>query len=398
MELTSTQEKIVSVGQLTHSIKALLEGGLGAVSVRGEISNWKPASSGHIYFSLKDSEAMISAALFRGAASKLRNIQLRDGVEVIARGRISVYPPRGSYQIIVDSLEPVGAGSLQAAFEALKKKLFAEGLFDAKRKKPIPKMPQKIVVITSPTGAAIRDVLSVFQRRFAGLNALIIPTLVQGAEAAKDLVKAVETANAHKLGDVILLTRGGGSLEDLWCFNDEALARAIAASDLPIVSAVGHEVDFTIADFVADLRAPTPSAAAEILTQEHGVLLDTVLEQQARLVKSIRTEFSQAKLRLQAVSSKLKNPKDRINELRLRFDDWSDRLQTAVHRSLEKRKDKLKRAEISLTALSPLQVLERGYAIVLGKEGKVRKSIKQVKSGDPLTLRLADGVLEAEAK
>ncbi len=256
---STTEPKVISVAQLTSTIKSLLEGEVGLVTVKGEISNWRPAASGHIYFSLKDSEAVISAALFRGAAAKMKGPPIKDGMEVICRGRISVYPPRGTYQIIVENMEPVGSGSLQAQFEALKKKLFQEGLFDSARKRKIPMLPNRIVVITSPTGAAIRDVLSVLKRRFAGVNVLILPALVQGADAPAELISALKLANEKALGDVILLTRGGGSLEDMWCFNDENLAREIFRSKIPVVSAVGHEIDFTIADFVADLRAPTPS-------------------------------------------------------------------------------------------------------------------------------------------
>ena len=392
------EETIVSVGQLTQSIKALLEGGVGAVAVRGEISNWRPAASGHIYFSLKDADAMISAALFRGAAARTKSTLLKDGVEVVCRGRISVYPPRGSYQIIVDSIEPVGAGSLQAAFEALKKKLQLEGLFDQARKRPLPLMPERIVVITSPTGAAVRDVLSVLKRRFSCVNVLVIPALVQGEEAHKDLIRALRTANEFALGDVILLTRGGGSLEDLWCFNSEELAREIAHSKIPVVSAVGHEIDFTIADFVADLRAPTPSAAAEILVRERQHIEQQMTEARARLVRFITAEIRQGKLRLEALLSKLKSPRDRINELRLRFDDWSDRLVFTVRKVIERDRQMLVRLEASLRALSPLEVLDRGYSIVFDAKGKVIRAKKQASPGDALTIRVSDGSISAEVR
>lgn len=390
-------QKVVSVSQLTASIKAILEGGVGAVTVRGEISNWRPAASGHIYFSLKDAEAMISAAFFKGAAAKAKHLVLKDGVEVVARGRISVYPPRGTYQIIIDSLEPVGAGSLQAQFEALKKKLFEEGLFDQARKRPIPVLPKRIVVITSPTGAAIRDVLSVLKRRFAGVNVLVIPALVQGETAHKDLIKALRTANEFELGDVILLTRGGGSLEDMWCFNHEDLAREIYHSKIPVVSAVGHEIDFTIADFVADLRAPTPSAAAELLVREQGALAEAVQEYRLRLGQAIRNEISHAQLSLKGLVAQLKNPKDRINELRLRFDDWSERLAGAAARAVERRREQLLRLEEMLHALSPLDVLERGYAIAFDAKGKAVSSKQQLPSGTKFSLRLADGAVDAES-
>ena len=394
-EKKTSEPKVISVAQLTQSIKSLLEGGIGLVTVKGEISNWRPAASGHIYFSLKDSEAVISAALFRGAASKLKGPPPKDGMEVICRGRISVYPPRGTYQIIVEAMEPVGSGSLQAQFEALKKKLFQEGLFDSARKRKIPVLPNRIVVITSPTGAAIRDVLSVLKRRFAGVNVLILPALVQGVDAPAELIRALRLANERALGDVILLTRGGGSLEDLWCFNDENLAREIFRSEIPVVSAIGHEIDFTIADFVADLRAPTPSAAAELLIREKEMLLESILEWQARLVKTMRTDLHRFRLELKGIASKLKNPKDRINDLRLRFDDWSERLVTAAKNSIDRKKQRLDRIDASLKALSPLNVLERGYSIAF-VDGKAVKWTKEIRVGDSFQLRLQDGNIEAE--
>jgi exodeoxyribonuclease VII large subunit len=393
---STTEPKVISVAQLTSTIKSLLEGGVGLVTVRGEISNWRPAASGHIYFSLKDSEAVISAALFRGAAARLKGPPVKDGMEVICRGKISVYPPRGTYQIIVESMEPVGSGSLQAQFEALKKKLFQEGLFDSARKRKLPILPNRIVVITSPTGAAIRDVLSVLKRRFAGVNVLILPALVQGAEAPAELISALRLANEKNLGDVILLTRGGGSLEDLWCFNDENLAREIFRSKIPVVSAVGHEIDFTIADFVADLRAPTPSAAAELLIKEKAALLESVLELERRLVKNMRADLQQWKLLLSGVSAKLKNPKERINDLRLRFDDWSERLSSAARNVVDRKKQRLERVEASLNALSPLRVLERGYSIAF-VGGQAVKTLEQLPAGKKFQLRLHDGTVDAQS-
>lgn len=398
-ELDSPRDRIVSVGELTTTIKSLLEEGVGYVSVRGEISNWRPAASGHIYFSLKDADAVISSVLFRGAAMKMRQISaMKDGVEVIARGRISVYAPRGSYQIVVDSMEPVGAGGLQAKFEALKKKLLAEGLFDSARKRPLPLFPKRIVIITSPTGAAIRDVLSVLRRRFAGVNVLIIPTLVQGSEAAKDLAKAVKMANEHELGDVILLTRGGGSLEDLFCFNEEILAREIFNSAIPVVSAVGHEIDFTIADFVADLRAPTPSAAAELLVREQEAVLEELSDLQLRLAKSAEHEVQQATLLLKSIMAGLKNPRDRINELRIRFDDWAERLATTAKTCVQKNREEVNHLRANLQALSPLQVLERGYAIAFDGKGEAIRSVAAVPAGTSFQLRLRDGSIQAESK
>lgn len=385
------EKKPLSVTQLTSSIKGLLESGIGPVSVRGEVSNFKPAASGHLYFSLKDAEATISAALFKFAASRIRGVTLKDGLELICHGKLSVYPPRGTYQLIVESVEAVGAGSLQAAFEALKKKLHAEGLFDPAKKKKLPHLPERIVVITSPTGAAIRDVLSVLRRRFAGIKVLIIPALVQGEGAVPELIQALKTANEFELGDVILLTRGGGSLEDLWCFNSEELAREIAKSKIPVVSAVGHEIDFTIADFVADLRAPTPSAAAELLVREQAALLETITELRRSMFRAATQNIKQLKLRLEAHKSRLKNPKDRINELRIRFDEWSDRLELAIRRNLTRRGDLLKRIDATLAALSPVAVLERGYSLAYADNGKIIRSVANVKKDDLVKIRVHDG-------
>ncbi|MGE3261895.1 MAG: exodeoxyribonuclease VII large subunit [Bacteriovoracia bacterium] len=392
------EEKIVSVSELTAAVKELLEEGIGSISVRGEISNWRPAASGHIYFSLKDTDATIASAFFRAAAAKAKHLNLKDGVEVVCRGRISVYAPRGTYQIIVESIELVGAGSLQEKFEALKRKLFAEGLFDAERKRALPLLPSRIVVITSPTGAAIRDVLSVLKRRSAGVSVMIIPALVQGECAPAELIKALRTANEYKLGDVILLTRGGGSLEDLWCFNDENLAREIFNSAIPVVSAVGHEIDFTIADFVADLRAATPSAAAELLVQEQGALLENLREAELRLVRAVQNELEQAGLRVANLAARLKNPLDRINDLRLRFDDWQERLASGMQQTITRQRERLLRFEGSLQALSPLQVLERGYSIAFAADGQALKSAAELPKGTKFQLRLHDGTIAAEAK
>lgn len=392
------EKKVLSVTQLTSGIKALLEGGMGPVSVRGEISNYRPAASGHLYFSLKDADATIAACLFKGMASRIKGINVKDGLEVVCHGKLSVYPPRGSYQLIIEQMEAVGAGSLQAAFEALKKKLHTEGLFDPARKRPLPILPKRIVVITSPTGAAIRDVLSVLRRRFAGIKVLVIPALVQGEAAPAELIRALRTANEFALGDVILLTRGGGSLEDLWCFNNEQLAREIHASRIPVVSAVGHEIDFTIADFVADLRAATPSAAAEILVKEQSALLEKIFENRRALAHAMRSRIKHARLRLDALRAKLRNPQDRINELRVRFDDWSERLHAAIRRALSKKRERLLRLENSLQALSPLAVLDRGYSLSYDSDGKLIRSTKQAPVGSVLRVRVSDGEIQAQVQ
>lgn len=390
---------VVSVSELTAQIKTLIEDGLGFVTVRGEISNFRPAASGHVYFCLKDEEAVINAALFRSSLGRLRNVRLANGLEVICRGRLSVYPPRGSYQIIVEAMEAVGAGGLQAQFEALKKKLFQEGLFAEDRKRAIPAMPAKIAVVTSPTGAAVRDVLSVLTRRHAGVSVIVVPSLVQGAEAEGELIAALARANDPRLGaDVVLLARGGGSLEDLWCFNGEGLARAIAASRLPIVSAVGHEIDFTIADFVADLRAPTPSAAAELLVKEKDALLEQVREARARIARGAAGLLEGWRMRLVSIVAQLKSPRDRINDLRQRFDDLAERLVESARANTRARRIEFDRLKDCLEALSPLAVLDRGYSLVYNDRGGLVKASDDAPTGSEIRVRLARGELLAEVR
>ncbi len=380
----------MSVSELTHKIKGTLESGFPGVWVRGEISNFKPAPSGHLYFSLKDEYATIPVAAFGWGRKKLP-FQLRDGMEILCRGNLSVYPQRGAYQLIVDAIEPVGAGSLQLAFEQLKEKLAKEGLFDPARKRPIPRFPRKIVVITAPQSAAVRDVLTVLRRRAPFVEVLVIPSLVQGEEAAQKLVQALRVANHHRLGEVILLTRGGGSIEDLWAFNHESLARAIAASAIPVISAVGHEIDFTIADFVADLRAPTPSAGAEILTGAWVELRERTRQLDQRLTMSLRRDLQLKRRILEALAAKLKSPKDRLREQIQRIDEIEAGLERGIRLLIERRRSGLERLTTKLDALSPLRVLSRGYALVRQKSGKVVRSAKEVSSNDPLLLRFADG-------
>lgn len=435
------ESRVYSVSELTGIVKDLLENTLGFVTLRGEITNFKPAASGHVYFTLKDSQATISAALFRNSLNRLRGLRLENGLEVICHGRISVYPPRGTYQLIVENLELVGAGSLQAKFDALKKKLHLEGLFTLERKRPLPQMPRKIAVITSPTGAAVRDVISVLKRRHAGVAVIIIPSLVQGIEAEAELVQAMRLANDIRLGaDVILLTRGGGSMEDLWSFNSEILAREIFNSRLPVVSAVGHEVDFTIADFVADIRAPTPSAAAEILVRESTHLQTQVAELRERIRRAMARGLEARSLRLHGIQAKLRSPVARIQELKQRFDDWIERLAQAIqqkvtgydiaffrtalfqqarlllrrerlnhehaHQALritaekivQSRREQLARLEAAMQALSPLAVLERGYSLTYRSDGKIVKNSTQVKIGEGLEIRLAQGRLSARVE
>jgi len=390
------ERKYLSVSELTNRIRGVLEPGFRDVWIRGEISNYKPAPSGHVYFSLKDAGASISAAIFGwGARGKKPGFTLRDGLEVLCRGKISVYPPRGGYQIVIDQVEPLGAGALQLAFEQLKQKLLSEGLFEQNRKRPLPRFPKKIAIVTSPGGAAIRDMLIVLKRRAPQIEVLIVPALVQGEEASRQLIRGLETVNRYQLGEVVVLARGGGSIEDLWCFNDEALARAISASRLPVVNAVGHEIDFTIADFVADRRAPTPSAAAEILSQgwlESREALRTAFE---RLLLWMRRDLQGRRGLLEQVTARLVSPKDRLREQAQRCDDLRARLDRAMNVRLQQKRSQLEVLSGRLDALSPLRVLKRGYSLAV-HEGRVVKSVTDVRVDDTLDIRLSDGSVRAK--
>jgi len=395
----SASTAAMTVTEITAKIKSNLESGFIQVWVRGEISNLKNASSGHLYFSLKDNGATLSSAAFGWhRKAKKASFDLKDGVEVICRGNISVYAPRGNYQLLVDTIEPVGAGALQLAFEQLKEKLEKEGLFDAARKKPIPKYPSKIVVITSPQAAALRDVLTVLRRRAPHVEVLLVPALVQGEDAPAKLIQALRVANHYRLGEAILLTRGGGSIEDLWCFNHEELARAIAASELPVISAVGHEIDFTISDFVADLRAPTPSAGAEILTQFWVELRERTRQLQERLAMSIKRDLQYRRRTLEMLTAKLKSPKDRLREQIQRVDELSMNLERIARLTIERKQAGLERLATKLQALSPLNVLSRGYALVQADGGQVVRAAKDVRSGQGLSLRFSDGEVKVKAQ
>jgi exodeoxyribonuclease VII large subunit len=385
--------RALSVSEVTFKIKRNLESEFKEVWVKGEISNLKPASSGHVYFSLKDEGASISVAAF-GWGRKKSNFELKDGLEVLCRGNVSVYAPRGNYQLLVEMIEPVGAGALQLAFEQLKNKLRVEGLFELSKKRPIPQYPKKIVVITSPQAAALRDVLTVLKRRAPLVEVLLIPSLVQGESAPDKLIQAIKIANHHKLGEVILLTRGGGSIEDLWGFNHEELARAIAGSAIPVISAVGHEVDFTIADFVADLRAPTPSAGAEILTQAWVELRERTRQLNERLLMSLKRDVLLKRRTLEALAAKLKSPRDQLREKSQRIDEISLMLERSIRLTIERRQMQVQNLTSKLNALSPLNVLSRGYALVQTADHHVVRSAGAIQSRQKLLLRFSDGEVE----
>ncbi|MBI2082839.1 MAG: exodeoxyribonuclease VII large subunit [Deltaproteobacteria bacterium] len=388
--------KIYTVSELTKAIKDRLESEWPEVWIEGEVSNFKQSQAGHSYFTLKDERSQIRAVLFRGNSGALR-FSLQDGLSVLAYGHLSVYELRGEYQIIVDHLEPKGWGALQLAFEQLKKKLEAEGLFDPARKRPLPFLPQKIGIVTSPTGAAIRDMLQILTRRYPTLEILIAPVAVQGREAAAEIAAGIEALNQEEL-DLIIIGRGGGSLEDLWAFNEEIVARAIYHSRLPVISAVGHETDFTIADFVADLRAPTPSAAAELAVPVKEELQQTILQLQTRLKRGIQAVLEEKRLKLKQWIGFLRDPRRRLEELLLRVDSYQERIRLVFEGRMEVYRETVQRLQAHLKSLGPLAVLERGYAIAIGPKGKALRDSRDVDIDDRVKIQLARGSLETLVK
>lgn len=383
---------VLSVHQLNLQVKQLIEGSTGVVWVQAEISNFKAHTSGHFYFSLKDKNSQISSVMFRGNNSRLK-FRPTDGMEVLVRGRISVFEPRGSYQIVCDLMEPVGAGALQKAFEQLKEKLKLEGLFESARKRAIPAYPRHVAIVTSPTGAAIRDMMNVLSRRARGIQITVIPTLVQGAGSAEQIASALKKAWTIPGVDVIIIGRGGGSIEDLWAFNDETLARTIVASPFPVISAVGHEIDFTISDFVADLRAPTPSAAAELVAKSSDELMQKVLQLRRLLVISKKRSLEGFKQKLALLRNALVDPQKKLQELTQRNDELLLRLDLARKNIFERKRQRLEHKMSLLDSLSPLRVVDRGYALVTKGEAVI-KSAKDVKKGDQLNIRLSQGSLQ----
>ena len=389
----SAIKKIYKVSDLTGKIKSLLELNLGRVWVEGEISNLRCPMSGHMYFTLKDDKSQISSVLFRGRQSGI-NFEPTDGMKVILYGLITVYEVSGKYQIIVDRMAVKGVGELQLAFEQLKKRLQEEGLFDEDRKTPIPSIPAKIGVITSPTGAVIRDIIHVISRRFSGVHMILNPVRVQGDGAAEDIASALDELNKKQLVDVIIVGRGGGSLEDLWAFNTEAVARAIARSKIPVISAVGHEIDFTISDFVADLRAPTPSAAAEMVIGKKEEYMKDFQNFCDQLIYIIKARVSDKRHRLQELISShvFYEPKSRIRLLIQRVDECLARLQRAERHTLDGIDQTLKGLAGKLNALSPLNILARGYSVTTSMKNKsVCKTVWSVSRGDVIQTQVADG-------
>lgn len=390
------EQRIFSISELTKRIKGELEGNFRNVWVEGEISNLAMPRSGHIYCTLKDEQSQLRAVVFKFASKRL-TFALEDGMQILARGSLSVYEPRGEYQIVIEYAEPRGAGALQVAFEQLKRRLADEGLFDAARKKPIPLLPKKIGVVTSPTGAAIRDILNIIGRRFANVHILIAPVRVQGAEAPAEIGRAIGLFNQLQDVDVLIVGRGGGSLEDLWAFNDEGVARAIFASRIPVISAVGHEVDFTIADFVADLRAPTPSAAAELVVQNKDNLqytLDTLLN---RLQQAFRNQLDQRHFALEQCTRRLHDPRKRLHDLQQRTDDLQRSLIASMQHLLITKRLQFEKAAGKLESLSPLGLLARGYAVCHNAAtARIIKTITDAAPGDAVLVRISDGELACD--
>jgi exodeoxyribonuclease VII large subunit len=418
---TEFQRKIYSVSELSFEIREMLERRFIDIWVEGELSNFKTSTAGHLYFSLKDDRAQLNAVCFRNAARLLR-FRPENGKVFRARGRVSTYENRGEYQLIVEVLEPAGLGALQLAFEQLKQKLEKEGLFKPERKRPIPAFPRKIGIVTSPKSAALRDILTVLKRRHNAVNVLIFPAEVQGDGASIQVMDGIDYLSRSTDVDVIIVTRGGGSMEDLWPFNEERVARAIVRSQKPVISAVGHEVDFTICDFVSDLRAPTPSAAAEIVIKSKAEIVDRVRQLQTRLESALRYRLSSLRhfLATKVGSRGFVVAENHIRRMSQRVDDLTFRLEhsgrsrafirtrqhrvevceqrmaVAIQRSLKKWHQSFTRLAHTLDALSPLAVLERGYAICLDPEGHVIRSADTVEIGSDVSVRLHEGKLSAK--
>jgi exodeoxyribonuclease VII large subunit len=432
-----TARRIWPVRELVTQVRELVEQEYSDVWVEGEISNFRPAPSGHVYFTLKDADAQLPIVLFRRQAMLLR-FRPEDGLHVLVRGRVSVYEQRGQMQLVAETMEPVGAGSLQLAFEQLKERLKAEGLFDAARKRPLPAFPRAVGIVTSPTGAVIRDFLNIVNRRHAGLSIFLFPATVQGDSAPAEIEAAIESLNGAGIVDLIVVARGGGSLEDLAAFNSERVARAIAASKLPVVSAVGHETDFTIADFAADLRAPTPSAAAELITEAQHKIAEHLAEESHRLERAARFQLLRAHQRLNRVpatraetrisallhrsAQKLDelgfrlesvlaaqvqsgrnhvadlaasilrhDPRQRVAHAREHLNDFRARLARTLERRVQTACASVGSLDARLHSLSPLAVLDRGYALVIGTDGAIVRSAAQLEAGDEVTTRISDG-------
>ncbi len=392
------EKGILSVSQLNEYLRMMMDGNpvLSSVFIRGEISNYKMYSSGHAYFTLKDEEGQLRAVMFRSYASRLV-FAPADGMRVIVHGRVSVYGASGQYQLYADEMQPDGAGALALRYEQLKRKLEAEGLFDLSRKKPLPTFPRRIGVITSPTGAAVHDMINVLGRRFPCAEMILFPSQVQGAEAPMQLIAGIEFFGLSALVDVIIIGRGGGSAEDLWAFNDEGLARAIAMCPIPVISAVGHESDFTICDFVADQRAPTPSAAAELAVPDKRELMGQISSMGDRIQALTENRITQGKRYLNQLASSrvLRRPEQLFEPFYMRLSQREQALEAAMKQTLWKDQQSLAGIAAKLEALNPLAVLSRGYAAVTRADGEALTRASQISTGEALNIRFADGSISA---
>ena len=389
---------VLTISQLNMYVKSLLDGdpSLNRVFVSGEVSNFtNHYRSGHLYLSLKDEKCVIKAVMFSSYASRLR-FEPKDGMKVLVLGRVSLYEQSGQYQLYIEDMQPDGLGALNLAYEQLKEKLAAEGLFDTNKKQPLPEFPNKVGVITSPTGAVIHDIQQVMARRYPLAELVLCPVKVQGEGAAEQVVQAIKLFNRKKAADVLIVGRGGGSMEDLWAFNEEKVAHAVAASSIPIISAVGHETDVTICDFVADCRAATPSAAAELAVPDQLELKDTLRSYQFTLTHLIRARMRNyhEQLHRLVASKSFQTPQTRVAMETMRLDRYTEQLSVAMKRKTEAEAHRLSKLSGQLHTLSPLQVLSRGYAITQDKNQQTIKSTAQVCTGQQITVTLSDGVLD----
>lgn len=393
------ERQALSVTQVNLYIKEVMnrDDVLTDVLVKGELSNFKAHSSGHMYMSLKDETGVMRAVMFRSSAAKL-NFKPQNGMKVVAHGRVTVYERDGQYQLYIDHMQQDGIGDLYVAFEQLKNKLSAEGLFDPAHKKPLPKYPKRVGVVTAPTGAAIRDIINVLTRRFSYSDVVLYPVLVQGENAAQSIVSAIRYMNETHGADVLIVGRGGGSIEDLWAFNEEIVARAIYDSEIPIISAVGHEIDFTIADFAADLRAPTPSAAAELAVPAQSELSEKFHNVYVRLYGQVQRMLERKELELKRFRERpaLLNPTVKLEEQQIYIDRLRQDFITRAERVMEQKKKELGILASKLDGLSPLGTLSRGYAVAKGADGRVVRSAKQVNIGDEMTVLLEDGAVKTQ--
>ena len=392
-------EKHLTVSELTEQIRSCLEGSFSLVCVEGELSNCRPASSGHLYFSLKDSGAKIDAVMFRNRLRSL-NFEPKDGMLLRIRGSLSVYAPRGTYSIVCEEMEIAGAGEILAMLEKRKQRLASEGLFDVERKRPLPRFPEVVGVVSSPTGAAVRDILNILARRAAGLRVIILPSPVQGEEAASLIAARIRQANQWRIADVLIVGRGGGSLEDLLPFSDEEVVRAVAESEIPVVSAVGHEIDWALCDFAADLRAPTPSAAAELVSENFCAVQDAIRTMSDGLKNVMRTRLERARLLLKPF-----DPHDLEYRFRailqprlIRFDDAKDELIDAISEKCIRLRNRVALAGAVIEAGSPLAAMERGFSVVTDNAGKVVTNSANIKKGDKLMIRPLKGTIHATAE